>query len=47
LRLERVFVGTLATIYSVGGSDNEDTIKNKMAAEVKRVAEKIGAAKNT
>ena len=29
-----VFVGTLATIYSVGGSDNEDTIKNKMRAEV-------------
>lgn len=29
-----VFVGTLATIYSVGGSDNETTIKNKMAAEV-------------
>lgn len=29
-----VFVGTLATIYSVGGTDNEDTIKNKMAAEV-------------
>ena len=29
-----VFVGTLATIYSVGGSDNEDTIKNKMAAEI-------------
>ncbi|MFT7164188.1 MAG: ferrous iron transport protein B, partial [Flavobacterium sp.] len=29
-----VFVGTLATIYSVGGSENEDTIKNKMAAEV-------------
>ena len=28
------FVGTLATIYSVGGSDNEATIKNKMAAEV-------------
>jgi ferrous iron transport protein B len=27
-------VGTLATIYSVGGSDNEDTIKNKMKAEV-------------
>jgi ferrous iron transport protein B len=22
-----VFVGTLATIYSVGGTDNEDTIK--------------------
>lgn len=31
-----VFVGTLATIYSVGSSDAEqdDTIKNKMAAEV-------------
>ncbi|AWG20704.1 ferrous iron transport protein B [Flavobacterium faecale] len=29
-----VFVGTLATIYSVGGSDNEDTIKNKMGAEI-------------
>jgi ferrous iron transport protein B len=29
-----VFVGTLATIYSVGDSDNEDTIKNKMQAEV-------------
>ena len=29
-----VFVGTLATIYSVGGSDNETTIKNKMASEV-------------
>ncbi len=29
-----VFVGTLATIYSVGGSDNEDTITNKMADEV-------------
>ncbi len=29
-----VFVGTLATIYSVGGSDNEETIKNKMAAEI-------------
>lgn len=29
-----VFVGTLATIYSVGGTDNEDTIKNKMATEV-------------
>ena len=28
-----VFVGTLATIYSVGGSDNENTIRNKMAAE--------------
>ena len=30
-----VFVGTLATIYSVGGSDNETTIKSKMAAEIK------------
>jgi ferrous iron transport protein B len=31
-----VFVGTLATIYSVGSSDakEDDTIKNKMAAEV-------------
>jgi ferrous iron transport protein B len=29
-----VFVGTLATIYSVGGSENEDTIKNKMQAEI-------------
>jgi ferrous iron transport protein B len=29
-----VFVGTLATIYSVGGSDNENTIKNKMKAEI-------------
>jgi len=29
-----VFVGTLATIYSVGGSDNQDTIKNKMKAEI-------------
>lgn len=29
-----VFVGTLATIYSVGTSDNEDTIKNKMKAEI-------------
>ncbi|MEM6542013.1 MAG: ferrous iron transport protein B, partial [Bacteroidota bacterium] len=28
-----VFVGTLATIYSVG-SDEEDTIKNRMAAEL-------------
>ncbi|MGA9638947.1 ferrous iron transport protein B, partial [Flavobacterium sp.] len=32
-----VFVGTLATIYSVGGTDNEDTIKNKMAAEINPV----------
>ena len=29
-----VFVGTLATIYSVGDSENETTIKNKMAAEI-------------
>jgi Fe2+ transport system protein B len=40
LQLE-VFVGTLATIYSVGGSDNEDTIKNKMAAEVNVTGKKI------
>jgi ferrous iron transport protein B len=32
-----VFVGTLATIYSVGGSDNENTIKNKMRAEINPV----------
>ena len=32
-----VFVGTLATIYSVGGTDNEVTIKNKMAAEINPV----------
>lgn len=29
-----VFVGTLATIYSVGDAENESTIKNKMASEV-------------
>ena len=29
-----VIVGTIATIYSVGGSDNETTIKNKMQAEI-------------
>lgn len=29
-----VFVGTLATIYSVGGTDNEETIKNKMQTEI-------------
>ena len=29
-----VFVATLATIYSVGGTANEGTIKNKMAAEI-------------
>ena len=38
-----VFVGTLATIYSVGShSEEESTIKNKMAAEVHPVTgEKI------
>ena len=35
-----VFVGTLATIYSVGDSDNEYTIKNKMAAEINPVTGK-------
>lgn len=34
-----VFVGTLATIYSVG-SDEEETIKNRMAAEVNPVTGK-------
>jgi ferrous iron transport protein B len=29
-----VFVGTLATIYSVGNSDNEATIKSKMQEEI-------------
>ena len=29
-----VFVGTLATIYSVGNSDNEATIKTKMESEI-------------
>jgi ferrous iron transport protein B len=32
-----VFVGTLATIYSVGDTDNQNTIKNKMQAEVNPV----------
>ncbi len=37
-----VFVGTLATIYSVGNTDNEETIKNKMAAEVNpKTGEKV------
>jgi len=31
---EKVLLGTLATIYSVGGNDNDTTIKNKMAEEV-------------
>ncbi|HUH47038.1 MAG TPA: ferrous iron transporter B, partial [Arenibacter sp.] len=34
-----VFVGTLATIYSVG-SDAEDTIKNRMAAEIDPMTKK-------
>ena len=34
-----VFVGTLATIYSVG-SDEEETIKNRMAAELDASGEK-------
>ncbi len=34
-----VFVGTLATIYSVG-SDEEETIKNRMAAEVNTITQK-------
>ena len=32
-----VFVGTLATIYSVGDSENENTIKNKMQSETNDV----------
>ena len=37
-----VFVGTLATIYSVGGSNNDTTIKNKMRAEINpKTGEKI------
>ncbi len=37
-----VFVGTLATIYSVGShSDEEDTIKNRMEAEVDVEGKKI------
>ena len=32
-----VFVGTLATIYSVGSSANNSTIKNKMGAEINPV----------
>ncbi|WKL46663.1 ferrous iron transport protein B [Flavobacterium pectinovorum] len=37
-----VFVGTLATIYSVGDSDNETTIKSKMQKEVNpQTGEKI------
>ncbi|KIC01631.1 ferrous iron transport protein B [Flavobacterium sp. PL02] len=37
-----VFVGTLATIYSVGGTDNEATIKSKMKEEINpQTGEKI------
>ncbi|MDA0701411.1 MAG: ferrous iron transporter B, partial [Bacteroidetes bacterium] len=32
-----VFVGTLATIYSVG-NDSEETIRNRMAAEINPVS---------
>jgi ferrous iron transport protein B len=35
-----VFVGTLATIYSVGDTQNESTIKNKMQAEINPVTGK-------
>ena len=35
-----VFVGTLATIYSVGDTDNENTIKNKMQEEVHPISGK-------
>jgi ferrous iron transport protein B len=35
-----VFVGTLATIYSVGDTGNENTIKNKMQAEINPVTGK-------
>lgn len=36
-----VFVGTLATIYSVGTTDDETTIKNRMATEVHSDGTKI------
>jgi ferrous iron transport protein B len=36
-----VFVGTLATIYSVGDADNENTIKEKMASEVRGDGRKV------
>ncbi len=37
-----VFVGTLATIYSVGSSDEENTIRNKMATETNpKTGEKV------
>jgi len=36
-----VFVGTMATIYSVGSSDDEATIAQKMAAEVRPDGRKV------
>ncbi|WP_430614418.1 ferrous iron transport protein B [Flavobacterium sp. JP2137] len=36
-----VFVGTLATIYNVGSTEEEETIKNRMAAEVRPNGEKV------
>ncbi len=36
-----VFVGTLATIYSVGDTDNEEPIKEKMAAEIYPDGQKV------
>lgn len=36
-----VFVGTLATIYSVGDTGNEEPIKNKMAAEITPEGKKV------
>ncbi len=36
-----VFVGTLATIYNVGSTDEEETIKNRMAMEVRPDGEKV------
>ncbi|WP_445453286.1 ferrous iron transport protein B [Flavobacterium sp. 25HG05S-40] len=36
-----VFVGTLATIYSVGDNDDDSTIKNKMRADVRPDGSKI------
>ena len=36
-----VFIGTLATIYSVGNSNDESTIKSKMQADVNKDGTKI------
>ena len=33
-----VFVGTLATIYSVGSEEEEETIRNRMAAEINPIS---------